>query len=242
MANDKKLTPMQEEFCQHYVLHGDSYKAYCAAYKPDNTTPSGIKSNAFNLLKKPHIVHRVKQLQNRTAKIADDVVRKAAFQDAVSPLEEENAKFDITAERVLQELAAIGFANMADYVAVDENGNPAPNFASVTRKQFAAVAEITIEDIETGQRIGKRTKFKLLDKRAALVDLGKHLGLFKDDRTVNVNLQADAATTFDSRLVALAARIVTEEVSQLPLGEGSSGAELSLELLGSSGADGAKPN
>jgi hypothetical protein len=29
----------------------------------------------------------------------------------------------------------------------------------------------------------KRTKFKLSDKRAALVDLGRHLGLFEKDNT-----------------------------------------------------------
>lgn len=243
-AADKSLTPKQEEFCQHYALTGDAYKAYKAAYNPASTSYSGIQANACNLLKKPHIVQRVQQLQDRTAKVADDVVRKHAAQEAARQIktEEAEAAFDIAAEKVLQELAVIGFSNMADYVKMDEMGNPIVNFTNVTRRQFAAVAEITIEDIDTGPRKGKRTKFKLLDKRAALVDLGRHLGLFKDDRTVNVNVHADAATTFDSRLAALAARAVAEEVSKLPHGEGTSGAELSLELLGAPGTDRAQPN
>ena len=49
----------------------------------------------------------------------------------------------------------------------------------LTREQFAAVGEIVVEDIETGMRRGKRTRLKLHDKKGALVDLGKHLGLFK---------------------------------------------------------------
>jgi len=239
---DRPLTPKQEAFCQHYVLHNDPYKAYRAAYNSGSTDIAGMRANACNLLKKPHIAHRVTQLQGRTARIADTIVREAAVQEAVSPVEEANAKFDLTAEKVLQELATIGFANVQDYVTVDESGIPMPDFRKVTRKQFAAIGEVTFEDIETGQRTGKRVKFKLLDKKGALVDLGRHLGLFKEDRTVNVNVHADAASTFDSRLVALAARAVADEVSRIPEREGSSGAELSLELLGEAGAVGARAN
>jgi hypothetical protein len=37
-------------------------------------------------------------------------------------------------------------------------------------------------------RKGRRVKIKLADKRAPLVDLGKHLGLFVDPTLLNVNV------------------------------------------------------
>ncbi len=46
----------------------------------------------------------------------------------------------------------------------------------------AALQEVTVEDFTEGRgedkRDVRRVKFKLYDKRAALVDLGRHLGMF----------------------------------------------------------------
>jgi hypothetical protein len=55
---------------------------------------------------------------------------------------------------------------------------------NLTRDQAAAIQDITIDEYTDGRgqdaQPVKRIKFKLRDKRAALVDLGKHLGMFKD--------------------------------------------------------------
>jgi phage terminase small subunit len=84
---------------------------------------------------------------------------------------------------VLNELAKIGFANMADYVQI-VGGEPVIDLSSMTRDQAAAINEVTVEDFKDGRgedaRDVRRVKFKLSDKRAALVDIGKHLGMFKD--------------------------------------------------------------
>ena len=94
------------------------------------------------------------------------------------------AKLDITAERVLSELALIGFSNMQDYMRVGSDGDPYLDFSGLTREQAAALAEVTVEDFTAGRgedaRDVRRVKFKLCDKRAALVDIGKHLGMFKE--------------------------------------------------------------
>jgi hypothetical protein len=37
-------------------------------------------------------------------------------------MDERCKKFDITSERILQEIAALGFANMKDYLTFGENG------------------------------------------------------------------------------------------------------------------------
>lgn len=89
---------------------------------------------------------------------------------------------EITADRVLEELAKIGFANMLDYVRIGTNGDPFVNLSSVTRDQAAAIAEMTVEDFVDGRGEGarevRRVKFKLHDKKGALVDMGRHLGMF----------------------------------------------------------------
>jgi phage terminase small subunit len=88
-------------------------------------------------------------------------------------------KTGITIGRVLEELAKIGFANIADYVDVS-TGEPRINLADVPPDKLAAISSIETEtqlrgDSEDGVR---KVKIRLWDKRAALVDMGKHLGMF----------------------------------------------------------------
>lgn len=98
------------------------------------------------------------------------------------------AKVGITVERVLEELARIGFANMLDYMRVDGDGKPYTDFSGLTREQAAAIQELYVETVppamsEEGLEIRPqvtKVRFKLADKRSALVDLGKHLGMFKE--------------------------------------------------------------
>jgi len=93
---------------------------------------------------------------------------------------------EITVENVLLELAKIGFANIDDFIEVDpHSGVPLTNFKKSNRDQRAAISEVTVEEFVVGRgddaREVRKTKFKLADKRAALVDLGKHLGAFASD-------------------------------------------------------------
>lgn len=109
--------------------------------------------------------------------------------------EKQVEKLEITAERVLRELALLGFANMEDYMRVGTDGDPYLDFSALSRDQAAALTEITVEDFKDGRgddaRDVRRVKFKLADKRAALVDLGRHLALFTD----RVQHGADPALT-----------------------------------------------
>lgn len=94
---------------------------------------------------------------------------------------------EITQDKVLAELAKIGFADIRralewgpEVTVVDENTGEtavANGVALVSSEKIdsdtaAAIAEIS----QTAQGI----KIKLHDKRAALVDIGRHLGMFKD--------------------------------------------------------------
>ena len=95
---------------------------------------------------------------------------------------ERSRRTAITADAVLVELARIGFSNLLDYMSPGEDGDLFVDLSGLDRAHAAAIAEVTVEDFKDGRtkdaREVRRVKVKLLDKRAALVDIGKHLGMF----------------------------------------------------------------
>jgi phage terminase small subunit len=99
----------------------------------------------------------------------------------------------ISAARVQQELASMGFANILDYYDVcAETGEATPKqLNELTREQAAAVQEVEMLEIEDADGTKRKVlgRIKLTDKRAALVELGKTIGLFNkftiEDRRQN---------------------------------------------------------
>lgn len=79
----------------------------------------------------------------------------------------------ITAERVMQELAAIAFANVSDIV----DPKSGRMLDDVSRVDAAAVAGIRIKD---GDDFTER-ETKMYDKLKALELIGKHLGMFTEN-------------------------------------------------------------
>lgn len=156
--------PRHERFAQELAKGKSADDAYeSAGYSPN-------RGNAATLKKKESISIRVNELLDRR-----DAIEVASTERAIT-------KLAITKEAVLGELAKIGFANMADYMRVGPDGDPCLDFSALTRDQSAALIEVTVEDFKDGRgedaRDVRRVKFKLADKKGALVDLGKHLGLF----------------------------------------------------------------
>jgi phage terminase small subunit len=86
-----------------------------------------------------------------------------------------------TARQVLEELTRIGLANARDYVGAH---GQLVDVSQLTREQTAAIQEVTVDTYMDGAgenaREVKRVKFKLGDKRGALVALGRHHRLFTD--------------------------------------------------------------
>jgi phage terminase small subunit len=134
----------------------DAYQA--AGYKSKNRAAD---ANASRLIANDNIAARIAELQKEAAKGAV-----------------------MTGREVLEELSRLGRANMLDYMRIGPDGDPVLNFAALTRDQAAALVEVTVEDFLDGRGEDvcevRRVKFKLADKRGALVDLGKLLGLFKE--------------------------------------------------------------
>lgn len=151
------LTAKQERFIAEYLIDGSGKRAALAA----GYSPQTAMRQASELLQKPLVK---KALNARRAKIA--------------------TKLEVTAERVLAEIAKMGFANMLDYITVTESGDAVVDFTALDRDRAAAIQEVTIDEYTEGRgddaRNVKRVKFKLADKRANLELLGKNLRLFTD--------------------------------------------------------------
>lgn len=113
---------------------------------------------------------------------ASRMLSSGKVQEAVQKAMNKRAeKIDITAERVLAEIAKLGFANMEDYVDPEENGAAKVNLGKINRDQWAAVQEITTEELGRGEGcVVIKTRFKLADKKGSLELLGRHLKLFVD--------------------------------------------------------------
>lgn len=104
-------------------------------------------------------------------------------------------KHEITADRVAQELACLGFSNSLDYVCVTGPNAGSLDLSSITREQAAAIQEISFGSNGKAKAKGKAkagemqiTKIKLAPKREALADLAKYLGMFKDEGPQNLNV------------------------------------------------------
>ena len=102
------------------------------------------------------------------------------------PVKTEASKSDITAERVMQELARVAFADIREALKWhDELGNEErggkKKSTSVTLKASDELSPDIAAAIAEVVQTPSGPKIKLYDKRAALIDLGKILGIFKQD-------------------------------------------------------------
>jgi phage terminase small subunit len=144
------------------------------------------------------------------SRLLRDVKVKAAIEAQTS---ERCEKLGVDADKILSELAKIGFSNMLDYLTI-KDGDAYIDFSGLTREQAAAMQEVTSETYtEIGddgkKRKIKRTRFKLADKRGSLELLGRHLKLFTDKVELggNVSLNLDPSKRLE-RVAELLARAV----------------------------------
>jgi phage terminase small subunit len=126
---------------------------------------------------------------NSASQIGSELMNKPHVQEAIAAAKKARAeRAGVTQEWVLQELVKIAQSNMADYMVATDDGDPYLNFANLSRDQSAALQEVTVDDYLEGRgdsaREVKRVRFKLYDKAGALVQIGKHLGMFTERREV----------------------------------------------------------
>ena len=140
-----KLTPKQKRFVSEYLV---DLNATAAAIRAGYSEKTARAIGAENLTN-PNIAAEIQK-------------RRGELQD----------KLEITQERVLEELAAIAFANGTDFVEV----NAAGLLSVKPTKDVPAQKRPAIAGIEYSANLG--VKIKLHDKVRALELLGKHLGVF----------------------------------------------------------------
>lgn len=150
--NASGLNDKQEKFCREFVVNFNATEAAInAGYSKKTATVQG--SQLLTLLK---VQEFIKSLQK---KVAD--------------------KLEITAERVVEEYAKIGFSNIADLM---KEGMTFEDIKNLDPKISATIESVSVT--ETFDKQGNRsinTKIKLHSKPAALDALGKHTGIYKED-------------------------------------------------------------
>jgi phage terminase small subunit len=90
-------------------------------------------------------------------------------------------RLDVTAERVIREIAALGFADMGDYVDFGPDGVATLHFEKMPAGATKAIMEVTQETTFVGKGDDAMpktvTKFKLHPKTPALELLARYLGI-----------------------------------------------------------------
>lgn len=124
----------------------------------------------------------------RTAdKIGPELLGKTSISEAISKAQKaREARTGITADRVLAELAKIGFADMRRAVRWGEGIVVRNEFGTAEVVNDVALIGSEELDDDTAAAISEISqtaqgiKIKFHDKRAALIDIGRHIGMFRD--------------------------------------------------------------
>ncbi len=163
-----KLNAKQKRFIEEYLIDLNATEACIRA----GYAPSGANTQGPRLMQNPKVMAEIDKR-----------------------IEKRSERTEITQDMVVQELAKIGFANMADYMRPGPDGDPYLDFSQLSRDQAAALIEVTVEDFKDGRgedtRDVRKIKFKLADKKGALVDLGKHIGMWPNNAKLDVKVIYD---------------------------------------------------
>ncbi len=146
------MTKKQERFVEEYLIDLNATQAAIrAGYSP-------------------------KTAQEQASRLLSNVMVQQAIAKAMA---ERSKRTGINQDRVLRELARIGFAKITDVI----DPKTAKIKEDASEDDLACIQSVKIKPNE----FGVEREVKLYDKKSALVDLGKHLGMFKD----RVELDAD---------------------------------------------------
>lgn len=142
-----------ERFCQEYLIDLNASQAYTrTGYRGKNRS-----ARASELKAKPEVSARIEEL-----------------------IAERSARTGINQDRVIRELARIGFLDPAKLMDM----GTATILADVTEDDCAAISSVKVKS--GGDWTEREVKFA--DKLKALELLGKHLGIFQDNVSINVEV------------------------------------------------------
>ena len=148
------LTEKEAVFCREYLIDLNATQAAIRA----GYSARSAQDNAYRLIKRPHVRCEIDRL-----------------------MAERSRRTGVTADRVLQELARIAFANPNDVLDL-ENGTVREGLSDDDAALIAGVKFKVVPNRE-GQSVER--EIKLYDKVKALELLGRHLSLFEDKLKVD---------------------------------------------------------
>ncbi len=169
------LTPKQKIFADEYLIDLNATRAYKVAY-PSCKKDESARVNGSKLLTNTNVVayidERMKEREKRT---------------------------EITQDRVLQELAKLGFFDIRKLF--DDSGKPL-DITGLDDETAACIAGLEVMDVYEGtgedkEFAGYVKKYKLSDKLKALELIGRHLGMFKDKMDIEHSGVVDVRKVYD---------------------------------------------
>jgi phage terminase small subunit len=152
-----RFTPRQHLFIEAFLILMNATKAAIAA---------GFSERSAN--------------NQGTRLMANDAIRAEIEARLASTLD----RYAVTSDRIIRELAKIAFANIGDFIAVQDGGSAIVDFGTATREQMASLKSIEIDKhtIESAAPSVRRVKISMSDKRQALMDLAKLRRMLPADR------------------------------------------------------------
>jgi phage terminase small subunit len=150
----KQLNPKQKRFCEEYLKDLNSSQAAIRAGYSEKTAGQ----IGHELLKKPEAAMYIAALKNQRSN-----------------------RTQISADRVLEELSNIAFANIVDIVTADRDGLVIRDIENLTKEQQVAIAESgSVTTVGMHGNSNTSVKTKMHDKLGALKLLCQHLGVTSD--------------------------------------------------------------
>lgn len=196
MANlarsNRPLTLKQETFCRKYIeCGGNASEAFRQSYPVSKWKVETIWSASCRLMTHSKVRIRI-----------DTLTQEAARASSVTP------------EKIISEYAKIAFLDPRR--VFDEKGDLKP-IVDLDDETAAAIAGIDHEDIYEGSgqdrvQVGVLKKIKLSDKRAALADLAKCMGMFIDRSEISGPGGGPIEVEIAARLAAGRARLAKREI------------------------------
>lgn len=159
-----------ERFCQEFLIDLNGKKAAERSKYSKKTA----EQQASRLLSNVKVQQRIAELMGERSE------RTAIRQD-----------------RVLEELAMIGFSDIRNYIDIDRDTGAirAKGFEDIPEGESRVIKSIKEDRVIKEDADGKKTtvydkvKFELWDKPKALEMIGRHLAMFVDRTNMNVNGQ-----------------------------------------------------
>ena len=170
------LNDQQERFCLEYLTDFNGTQAATRAGYSQKTA----YSIASELLKKPEVQHRLGVLRAPTVK-----------------------RLEVTADRIMDEVAKIAFSNLGDFIKVQADGTGYIDLKDVTPDMMAALEQYEIiemppfKTVENGEEVVRevlKIKIKQHSKLDALEKLMRRHNLVKP---IEVNHNHTGKVTYD---------------------------------------------